>query len=192
MGRVKTFTNGGSLLPSDLNTMQDDYEGAYGFKKQLHSGSTRLDAATAGTYLLGSGTGGAGIAASNAAAGLAVFYLNPVDYEESSVNKRTVKLIVQGTCLINAVAPTVNYTIGLYPVSAAGGAENVVSITLGTVVSGSTCAFNAEAKETLTQVSSTAFVCPSAGMYALAVVVSGAVAAKSSAALRGTLQLQQI
>ena len=192
MGRVKTFTNGGTLLPGDLDTIEDDYEGAFGFKKHLLSQTTRLDAPGAGTYLLGAGTAGAGVEHTAATAGLSAFYLNPADYEESSVNKRTVKLVLQATCLTNAVAPAITFTIGLYPVSAAGGAEAAVLITLGAVVTGSTAAFATPAKETLIEAASSAFVCPSAGLYALGVVVSGSAAAKSSAAIRAALQMAQV
>ena len=192
MAKLKTFVNGGSLLPADLNNMEEDYEGAYGYKKHLLAATTRLDAPSAGTFLLGAGSSGTGILASNALAGLAAFYLNPADYKESAVNARTVKLIVQATCTTNAVAPAVTFTVGLYPVSAAAGAENVVSVTLGTVTSGSTAAFATPAKETLTEVASSEFVCPTAGFYALAVVCSGSATAKASAAIRANLQMLQV
>lgn len=192
MAKLKTFVNGGSLLPGDLNAMEEDFEGAFAFKKHLLSTSTRLDAPAAGTFLLGAGTSGTGVLAAGATAGLAVFYLNPVDYTESPVNVRTVKLIVQASVLTNAVAPAITFTVGLYPVSAAAGAENVVSVTLGGVIAGSTAAFATPGKETLTEAASTAFVCPTAGFYALAVVTSGSAAAKASAAIRANLQMTQI
>lgn len=193
MAKLKTFVNGGSLLPGDLNNMEEDYEGAFGFKKHLQAANSRLDAPTAGTYLLGAGTSGVGVvAATGATAGLAAFYLNPADYEESSVNKRTVKLNVQATAITNAVAPAITFTVGLYPVSAAAGAEADVSLTLGTVTSGSTAAFATPAKETLTQAGSGLFTCPSAGFYVLGVVVSGSATAKSSTAIRANLQMSQV
>lgn len=192
MAKIKTFVNGGSLLPGDLNAISEDYEGGFGFKKHLQAANSRLDAPTAGTYLLGAGTSGVGVAAAGATAGLAAFYLNPADYEESSVNKRTVKLNVQATAITNAVAPAITFTVGLYPVSAAAGAEAVVSLTLGIVTSGSTAAFATPAKETLTQAGSGLFTCPSAGFYALCVVVSGSATAKSSTAIRANLQMSQV
>ncbi len=192
MAKLKTFTNGGSLLPADLNNMEEDYEGAYGYKKHLLSQSTRLDAPGAGTFLLGAGTTGVGVASSGATAGLAAFYLNPADYEESAVNKRTVKLNMQATAIANAVAPGITFTVGLYPVSASAGAEAVVSLTLGSVISGSTAAFTTPAKETLSEVASGLFVCPSAGFFAMAVVASGSATAKSSTVIRASLQLSQI
>jgi hypothetical protein len=192
MGKLKTFVNGGNILPGDLNNMEEDYEGAYGYKKHLLSQSTRLDAPGAGTFLLGAGTTGVGVEHTSATAGLAAFYLNPADYEESTVNKRTVKLNVQAAAITNAVAPGITFTVGLYPVSASAGAETVVSLTLGSVISGSTVAFTTPAKETLSEAGSGLFVCPSAGFFALAAVVSGGAAAKSSTAIRASLQMSQI
>jgi hypothetical protein len=192
MSKLKTFLNGGTLLPGDLNNMEEDYEGAFGFKKHLLAASTRLDAPGAGTFLLGAASTGAGVAATGATAALSAFYLNPADYEESSVNKRTVKLNVQATFLTNAVAPAVSFTVGLYPVTGVAGAENAVSVTLGSVVSGSTAVATTPPKELGQEFSSGLFTCPTAGFYALAVLVSGTAAAKSSTAVRANLQMAQI
>ena len=192
MAKLKTFTNGGTLLPGDLNNMEEDYEGAFAFKKHIVSASSRLDAPAAGTFLLGAGTSGAGVEHLSATAGLAAFYITPADYEETPVNKRTVKLTVQATVATNAVAPAITFTIGLYPVSAAAGAENAVTVTLGSVIAGSTAAVTTPAKETLTEAASTAFTCPTAGFYALAVLTSGSAAAKASAAIRASLQMTQV
>ena len=52
--------------------------------------------------------------------------------------------------------------------------------------------YNFPAKETLTEVDSGVFTCPSAGFYVLAVVSSGSATAKSSAAIRAALQMSQI
>jgi hypothetical protein len=192
VAKLKTFVNGGDVLPSDLNNMQEDFEGAYAFKKHLLAQSTRLDAPGAGTFLLGAGSTGAGVEHTSATAGLAAFYLNPADYEESAVNKRTVKLNIQGTLITNATAPGITFTIGLYPVSAPAGAEAVVSVTLGSVVAGSTVAFATPAKETASEANSGLFACPSAGFYAIGVVASGSATAKASAAIRANLQMAQI
>lgn len=192
MGRIKTFVNGGDFLPGDANNMEDDYEGAFAFKKHLLAQSTRLDAPGTGTFLLGTTSTGAGVEHGGATAGLGAFYLNPADFEESSVNKRTVKLNLQATVITNAVAPGVTLTVGLYPVIASAGAEAAVSLTLGSVTSGSTAAFATPAKETLTQSASGLFVCPSAGFYVLGVVTSGSAAAKSSVAVRAAVQMSQV
>jgi hypothetical protein len=192
VAKLKTFVNGGSVLPGDLNNMEEDYEGAFAFKKHVVSQSTRLDAPGAGTFLLGAGTTGVGVEHGGATAGLAAFYLTPTDYEESPVNKRTVKLNVQASVITNATAPTITFTVGLYPVSAAAGGETAVTLTLGSVVTGSTAVFTSPGKETLTEAASGLFACPSAGFYALGVVTSGGAAAKSSAAIRALLQVSQV
>jgi hypothetical protein len=190
MAAIKTFSNGGTLLPGDLNAICTDYEGAYGFKKHLLSATALLEAPGAATFLLGAGS--VGVEHTAAGAGLSAFYLNPADYEESSVNKRTVKLTLQATCVTNAVAPAVTFTVGLYPVSSSAGAEKKVEVGLGTVISGSTAVFASPGKETQTEAASSSFTCPTAGLYALAVVVSGSAAPKSAAAVRAALQMSQI
>jgi hypothetical protein len=53
MARVKTFTNGGSLLPSDLNAIEDDYEFAFSTYKDIADRLGGLDRAAAGVYLWG-------------------------------------------------------------------------------------------------------------------------------------------
>ena len=136
---------------------------------------------------------GAGIEQASANAALAAFYLNPADYKVSSVVSRTVKLVIQATVITNAVAPAQTLTVGLYPVSAAAGAEKINSITKGTVVAGSTAVFMTPAKETLTEVSSSAFECPTAGFYCLAAALSAPIAAsKAAVAIRAELQMLQV
>jgi hypothetical protein len=192
MAVIKVFTNGGLLLPGDLNSIATDYNASYLVYSNLIFESARLDApASGGPYLLGPGFTGSGVAAAGESAGLSCFYLNPADYEQSSINKRTVKYRVLGFLATNAVAPAITFTVGLYPVSAVAGAEKVVSVTLGTVVSGSTVAFASPAKETLGQAYSTVITAPAAGYYALGVAVSGSAAAKSSVAVRAILQMHQ-
>lgn len=193
MARVKTFINGGSLLPADLDTIQDDYEAAFKAFKHLLSVDARLDAPAAGTYVLTQGLMfGAGEPASGAKAALAAFYLDPADYLASAVNTRTTKYNVKALCLVNAVAPTVTYTVGLYPITKSEGAENSNSLTLGAVTAGSAVAFATPAKESLNQSASGSFTAPAAGYFALAVVVSGAAAAKSSVTIRANVALQQV
>jgi hypothetical protein len=190
MSAIKVFVNGGTLLPGDLNAIATDYGGAYEYKKHLLAQSTLLQEPGAATYLLGAGS--PNVIHTAELAGLAAFYLNPADYKESAVNERTVKLNLQATCVTNAVAPAVTFTVGLYPVSGSAGAEKKVELTLGSVVSGSTAAFTTPAKEVQVEQASGLFTCPSAGLYAVAVVVSGSAAAKSAVAVRANLQMSQV
>jgi hypothetical protein len=95
----------------------------------------------AGTYLMATSGGGTLTPVPNAAQGY-VFYFDPAD---RTANTRGNKYRVRGQVIVNAVAPTTNWTIGLYPVATWGGASgsSPTVATLGTVVAGSTIAFNA-------------------------------------------------
>jgi hypothetical protein len=76
--------------------------------------------------------------------------------------------------LTNNVAPAVNFTYGLYPVTIGTGTNAGVLITLGTVVTGSTVAINTPAINSLAQATSTDFALPADGYYALGFTNSGA------------------
>ncbi len=190
MARVKTFINDGSLLPGDLNSLQDEYEHAFASYKTLARGSYRFDAPGAGTFLLGENLGsGGGRTASSSEGGIVAIHLDPADY---AAGARVVKGRIRASALVNATAPAANYTVGLYPVTAAAGAAGVVSVTLGTLVAGTTVALTGLAAGSLNQVGSGDFNLPAAGWYALGVVTSAASAAGSSVAVRAALQLRQV
>lgn len=189
---VKRFEPGSLLLPSDVNQMQEDTARSVELYRELVSGSARLDApAGGGPYLLGAALTG-GITAASAAAGLCVFRWDPEWVAESEPVKRTTYLRIRATLLTNATAPAITFTTGLYPVTAAGGAASTVSVTLGSVITGSTVAFASPAKETLGNGHTEDFAAPAAGYYALAVAVSGSAAASSSVAVRAAVQVHEI
>jgi hypothetical protein len=173
--------------------MEDDYEYAFSTYNfwQLRGGY-RFDAPTAGTFLLPVGesaAGGTGLAITAAGAGLAVAYLDP---GLATANTRTNYYNISASALVNATAPTVTFTVGLYPVSAVAGAAATLSVTLGTVVAGSTVAFASPALDTLSHATSGDFTAPAAGFYALAVVVSGSAAASSSVAIAARVMNRQV
>lgn len=189
MARVKTFANNGSVLPGDLNSIQDDYEYAFSayrptlFERVGISGI----APTAATYVL---QVGAGSMASAPLSSNHAFYFDPTDY---TANTRTTKLRVRGQLVTNAVATTTTWTIGLYPVSTWGGASGSVTTiaTIGAVTAGSTIAFAAPGATAAVQGNSGDFTMPAAGWYVLGVVNNGAAAANSSVGVWATLQLRQ-
>ena len=193
MARVKTFVNGGSLLPGDLNSMEDDYEYAFStYDFWVSRGVYRFDAPAAGTFLLPAGAitdAGTGLAASAAGAGSAVHYIDP---GLETANTRTTYYNLSATALVNATAPTVTFTVGLYPVTAVAGAAATLSVTLGTVTAGSTVAFTSPALDSLNHGVSGDFAAPAAGFFALAVVVSGSAAASSSTLISVRLMTRQV
>lgn len=150
----------------------------------LERGADSPAAQTAGTYALGSSGLVASAAASSTQWGPNPFYLDPADL---AVVGRTLKYRLRGIVLCNATAPAINYTLGLYPATFAGGA-NSFTFTLGTVVSGSTVALATPSASAGAQGNSGDFTAPSAGFFAIGVVLSGTQAASSLAHVRGRLQ----
>jgi hypothetical protein len=191
MARVKTFVNGGSLLPGDLNSIEDDYEASFATYKAFGSHSNyRLDAPGSGTFVIVSGGSGTGVVAgSGATAGLGAFYLDPA-WATSGTRSNFWRL--QATCLVNNTAPTVNFTVGLYPVTSPAGGAATMTMTLGTVVTGSTCVFNTPGANSLTAMNSGDFAAPASGFFAFGVVVSSSSAANSAILVRAGLQYRQV
>lgn len=141
--------------------------------------------AAAATYFLANGilqlANSANAAAANA---IPYFVFAKADYE---VAGKTQKLRLRAQVAANATKPTIKFTAGLYPITVAGGA-NELKITLGTVVSGSTIEFNEPAASTVTSKETSDFTIPADGAYALGVVTSGTLTA--SAAVLASAQLQ--
>ncbi|MGH2964391.1 MAG: hypothetical protein ACRDMH_03285 [Solirubrobacterales bacterium] len=98
---------------------------------------------------------------------------------DHAVNGLTTKLLVRVEVAVNATAPAINYTAGLYPLTVAGG-SGILNFTAGTVVTGSTAAVNAPGASGTSVNNSGDFDVPSAGQYGIAVVTSGAMAANSA------------
>lgn len=149
--------------------------------RTIFSGRSRFDANAAATTTLGEN--GAGLPGGSVGA-MAAFYLDPADYPGGV----TTKLRLSNLVLTNATAPVASFTVGLYPVSSTAGAAAAVTMTLGTVVPGSTVAVTTPALNTMTKVDSAEFDCPAAGVYVICVVISANMAASSAAVVRGTLQ----
>jgi hypothetical protein len=149
--------------------------------RRLITVRNRFDAATATTTTLTEGASGV---PSGANGGNAVFYIDPAELAPSGP---TPKLNLRLLLVTNAVAPACNFTVGLYPITAAGGAAANVAITLGTLVAGSAAALATPAASSPLTAASGDFDCPAAGFYAIALIISANMAASSSVALRATL-----
>lgn len=98
-----------------------------------------------------------------------------------AVSGLTTKLRVVAGTGINGAAPGINFTFGLYPVTFSGASGSSITLTLGTVVTGSTVARSTPSANTAYQDASSDFTVPSAGVYVLGIVTSGTMAASSSA-----------
>jgi hypothetical protein len=147
-------------------------------------------AKVAGTYALGYG----GVAAVGGTGTLyPIGLIRIVGADFPTINGITTKLRIRAQLYTNDVAPTGNYTFGLYPVTrpATSGGAGVCTFTLGTVVAGSNGAtFTAPAADLLGSAVGSDFAIPADGVYAIAVVTTATVAASAHVHLHAQLQLR--
>lgn len=197
MARVKTFTNGGSLLPSDLDTIEDDYECAFGTYKVIGHQTVLVGGSgptLAGTYIYFNAYGSVGGGTTVAELG-SCLYLDPArfwsDASTASANPRVPQYNVSISGFTNGTAAgTVTYTTGLYQVTGVSAGALTLA---GTPVTGSTVAItNPTANDVIAAAYSGDFAGPTAGMYTFAVVVSANAASASEVVLRAELQMRQI
>ena len=150
----------------------------------------------AGTYILGTGmttvaprASGTDLRSGGSAQVPPLFNFLPEKYEVSS---KTLKLTLLGTIAVNATIPTgVKFQFGLYPVTVAGGA-NELKVTLGAVVSGSIVEVTSPPASSVTRLGPTDFTAPAFGAYALGVVTSAALTTNSVASLSSTLLYRSV
>lgn len=135
-------------------------------------------------------TGGSGYANGATTSSLALegLYFDDADY---AISSKTQKLRVRAQAIVNTVAPTVTYTVGLYPVSTIAGSGGTITYTAGTVVSGST-ATPSVTTSSVNQASSGDFTIPSDGFYALGVVASGSAAGTTLVTVNAQLQTRWV
>lgn len=119
-----------------------------------------------------------------------VFYFDPADY--GTIGSLTTKLRLRAFLHVNDVAPTGNFTFGLYPITrpATSGGAGLDIFTLGTVVTGSSVAINTPAADSSSQGSSGDFAAPAAGWYCIGVVTTATVAASSHLHFAARLQVR--
>lgn len=160
-----------------------DPSGAYSSYRVVDSGMGTIGAAVAaGTYALTS-LNPAATAITAAAADPGVFYLDPADHAAPS---RTPNYRVHTSLLVTtATAPAVNFTVGLYPVTAIAAGVLTVGAPVSQVVYTTPAANSANSGVGLD-------VTLTAGMYALGVLTSGSTAASSAVQIRAKLQVHQV
>jgi hypothetical protein len=196
VSRVKSFANGSTVFPADLNSVQDDYEAAfstYKVRREAWASCSNSGIAASGTYLMCIDGGGSPLAAGagSALATQRAFYIDPADHAASP---RAAKWRLRFGSITNAVAPGVTMTLGLYPVTGWGGASgsNAIVQTVGTVTSGSTVAIATPGASSVVQQVTSDFVIASAGWYSLGIVFNAAIALNSFVSLSTVLQFRQV
>lgn len=170
-------------LEARMGAYTDLAMGRYGTVINWRSIAVPQSTAAATLFLPESGS--TGLAAATGDSPLAVVYIDPADYTVPNIQT---KFRVRAVCLTNATAPAINFTVGLYPVTAVAGGANVITMTPGAVQGGSTVLFTAPALSTPNQNNSGDFTGLVAGYYAFGVVLSGTNAASSRVIISATLQ----
>lgn len=148
----------------------------------------------AGTYILCNRTGtaagavasGENILGGGEAPGVPYFYFDDADY---TVAGKTTKLRIRAQIATNATKPIITFTLALYPITIAGGAD-LLTMTLGTLVPNSKAEFSEPPASTVSTVTSSQFEVPADGAYALGVVTNGTMTNNSAALLSAQLQVR--
>lgn len=140
-----------------------------------------------GTYWLGHGQA-AGITGTGTLYSPTIFRIDTADFP--TVSGIAPKFRIKGILNVNDVAPTGNYTFGLYPVTrpATSGGAGLAIYTMGTVIAGSTVAVNAPAADSQNTFQSADFALPAAGFYVIGFVSTANVAASSHLHISALLQ----
>src|SRR5688500_7100403 len=157
-----TPPNTNTIDADQVNTNFDDVENELdrlvsAYRTLLGVGGPTDPDLAAGTYGIGVNT----LFATGANATPVAVYLAAADF---SLTNRTTKLRLRAQVSTNATAPAITFTFGLYPVTFAGGTD-LLTATLGTVVTGSTVAIASPAASSTTQGNSGDFAFPSDGQY---------------------------
>lgn len=181
----KTLDELSGVSTSVLNTIVNTMLGQY---RTVHQASgSHIAGRVAGTYALSNG----GVLATTGVGTLyptALIHLNSSDF--ATINGLSPKLRVKAWIETNDVAPTGNYTVGLFPVTrptVSGGAGLIIN-TIGTIVSGSGALFTTPAVDSMLTVSGADFAVPATGFYMLAVTTTATVAVSSLVHVHAHLQ----
>lgn len=149
-------------------------------------GSAVAGGTTAGTYGMASGIGAVVLSTGPNVFPIPVWHSVGADL---AVAGKTTQVRVRADVVVNATAPAVNFTVGLYPITASGGANNsTITYTIGSVVA--SALFTTPSASIPTRAEGTAVSLPAAGSYLFAVVVSGTASANSLSSITAVLEMR--
>jgi hypothetical protein len=160
------------------------------YRTILDCSGSHTAAKVAGTYALGQGDPLA-VSGTGTLYPLNSIFIAAADFP--TVNGAAPKLRIRAQLYTNDVAPTGNFTFGLYPITrpATSGGAGLCIFTLGTVVTGSAGAsFTTPAADGLLNAVSADFALPADGHYVIGVVTTATVAASSHVQVSASLQLR--
>lgn len=157
------------------------------YRTLLDCSGSHTAARAAGTYWLAQ-SDAAGVSGTGTLYPPNLIYIDPADFP--SIDGLAAKLRLRVVLAVNDVAPTGNYTFGLYPVTtpATSGGAGLRIWTVGTVVTGSTVAVNTPAADSANNLVGSDFAVPAAGLYVIGFVSTAAVAASSHLHISSMLQ----
>lgn len=160
------------------------------YRTILDCSGSHTAAKAAGTYAMGQGDPIA-VSGTGTLYPINLISIKAADYP--TINGLAPKLRIRGQIAVNDVAPTGNYTFGLYPVTRPGtsGGAGLCIYTLGTVVSGSNGAtVSAPAADSLSDLVGSDFALPADGIYCIGIVTTAAVATSSHLHVNAQLQMR--
>lgn len=150
----------------------------------------------AGTYILCNRTGtaagavasGGNILATGEAPAVPYFYFDDEDYK---VTNKTQKLRLRAQAACNATKAAINFVVRLYPITVAGGVDEL-TLTLGTAVAGSDVELTEPAASSITQKNSGEFSIPVDGAYCLGVQTNATLTNNSAVLISAQLQTKSV
>lgn len=181
------------ILPNGTVTQLYDIDTPFAalasvYRTIFQASASHTAAKVAGTYGLGEGDPAA-VSGTGTLYPLAIFYIDDADFP--AVGGLVAKLRVRATLHCNDVAPTGNFTFGLYPVTrpASSGGAGLCVYTIGTLVPGSAAPIiTAPAADSSNTVVGSDFAIPADGYYILAFVSTATVAASAHLHMDAFLQ----
>lgn len=152
--------------------------------------------AAAGTYILGTSIegrqmalSGGSIIAPNVSIPLPIFTFDSADYK---VENKAGRVKLRAQILVNGTKPALTFKVGLYPLTVAGGI-NEIKVTLGAVaLEGTTVNFIEPAASTATAANGVDLELPANGIYALGVVTTAKLTASSAVQISAQLQRRNV
>lgn len=161
------------------------------YRTLLHAGC-RLDTGTALNYYRMAGPHLQNVAHNAAPAGdnlPAFLTLVPGQY---SISGRTTKLRIRAAIATNATKPAIKFSVGLYKIAAAGGANALQLSSPGVVEGTSEAVIESPNASSLTKFESADFAMPTEGTYMLMVLTSAALTANASVAIDADLLVRNV
>lgn len=189
---LKTFLNGANLDATNIAPVPDTLLASPTnavWRTVLPSYFPVLSLTTASFYASTNGLNASGSAGGITAQGVWV----PPSSGDIAVAGKTTRMRLRVSWLTNATAPGITITWGLYPVTGLAGGAGLISVTMGTVIAGSTAAAVTPAVTTAGVSTGASFdfsAITGGTAYILGVAGSGSQAANSLVAANAILEMR--